>query len=110
MQWVVLSCQSVAGFSNVSIVAVSVAEPNQLIEAVVKHGQDRWDDFGEVLGFSVSEIKALTYETPHCSGKLRKLIKRKQAAVGIKATAASLMQACKKLDIMGIVAEELGLE
>lgn len=55
-------------------------------------------------------MKMLTFETTQCSGKISNFIEPEEVAVGIKATAVSLIQTCKKLDVLEIIAEELGLE
>jgi hypothetical protein len=49
-----------------------------MFDAVVKYGQDKWSQIGEILGFSIAEPNGLTCTHPGCDAKLRALISEKK--------------------------------
>ena len=80
-----------------------------MFDTVVKHGQDKWNEIGGELGFSIAEVNGLTHTHPGCDAKLRALINEKVRRIAAGPTAEILLKACKQVKIMGSVADELGL-
>lgn len=86
---------------------VAVPERNPVYEAVIRHGQDQWTEFGRQLGYTAAEMRALTDDILLCASKLRALILQKATEVGIRRTEDILIQACRACNIMGDVEREI---
>ena len=82
---------------------------SEVIEAVVKHGNDQWYEIGLALELADAAIRSETHTIPNYSGKLRAIIEMKRKDVGYEGLRHALVKVCFKVDspIAGDVRDEL---
>jgi hypothetical protein len=68
-----------------------------VLQAVLKAAPHQWYSIGLELGFSNSEIEAMTHTLPSAQDKLRKVVLLKADQVGHKRTALLLLESCKTI-------------
>lgn len=88
---------------------ICVADAESVITAVEKHGSHVWYQIGLELTFSDAEVWAIVNPIPENTGRLRALIERRRARVGIEAVARELLDVCMSIStpIAGAVHDEL---
>ena len=84
-------------------------DPQLVLSAVLKHGPEYWYLIGLKLGFTASQVKAITFAIPRDEDKLTALFETKANAIGQDEGAEQLLDACGTIPnpILGVVMEEL---
>jgi hypothetical protein len=80
-----------------------------VLQAVLKAAPHQWYSIGLELGFSNSEIEAMTHTLPSAQDKLRKVVLSKADQVGHERTAHLLLDSCKMIPnpVFGAVIKSL---
>jgi hypothetical protein len=75
-----------------------VASPSTpLVEAILRHGSDKWYELASEMGFTPSKIACITDDKPNFSGKLLAVIHVILRSVGQEKAEKILLEACQEI-------------
>lgn len=83
---------------------------DDIIEAVVDHGADKWSQIGRRMGFPAADVTASTATMVTPREKLEHLIDLKRVEIGDENFRVLIFQVCEKVKIAGGVKDQLGMK